>query len=111
MNEDINKRFLTNTDETGRFVVVSQVTGIKYYVEPIDRNRSESWGDIDVVTKKLTGSYGEKYTGSIKPEESLINEENGFVNISEIEGSPLCEIEKRDKEYERQMKLGTYKKP
>jgi hypothetical protein len=32
---DLDKRFLTNTDETGRFIVKSLVTGKKYYVEPI----------------------------------------------------------------------------
>lgn len=33
--DDLDKRFLTNTDETGRFIVKSLVTGKKYYVEPI----------------------------------------------------------------------------
>lgn len=108
--KDINKRFLTNTDETGRFVVKSMKTGILYYVEPIGTH-GETWGDIDPATKKFTGSYGLKYTGSISPEDTLITEENGFKNISEIEGSPLSEIERRDKIYEQQMKEGTYRKP
>jgi len=109
MDKNIEKRFLTNTDETGRFIVYSLKTHIKYFVEPIGNGYAEKWGDIDVATKKMTGSYGEKYTGSIKREESLITEDNGFVNIGEVEGSPFSEIEKRDKEYERQMKLGIYK--
>lgn len=33
--DDIKKRFLTNTDETGRFIVKSLTTGKTYYVEPI----------------------------------------------------------------------------
>lgn len=35
MKPDILKRFLTNTDETGRFVMKSRITGITYFVEPI----------------------------------------------------------------------------
>ena len=110
MDDDIKKRFLTNTDETGRFIVKSLTTGICYYVEPMG-TYGETWGDYDPATKTFTGNYGLKYTGSIKPEESLITEENGFKNIAEIEGSPLSEIDRRDKIYERQMKEGTYRKP
>ena len=108
MDNEIKKRFLTNTDETGRFVVKSFTTGISYYVEPIGDGHFEKWGDVDPSTKKMTGSYGEKYAGSIRKEESLITEDNGFVNISEVKGSPLSEIYERDKEYERQMKTGRY---
>ena len=32
---DLEKRFLKNTDDTGRFIYQSLVTGRKYYVEPI----------------------------------------------------------------------------
>lgn len=52
---DLDKRFLTNTDETGRFIVKSLVTGKKYYVEPIG----------NPATKKVEGDYGQKYTGCI----------------------------------------------
>lgn len=41
---DITKRFLTNTDETGRFIVKSLVTGRTYYVEPIGNGRPADWG-------------------------------------------------------------------
>lgn len=37
---DLEKRFLKNTDDTGRFIYQSLVTGRKYYVEPI--------GDIQI---------------------------------------------------------------
>lgn len=60
-------------------------------------------GDVDPATKKMTGSYGDKYTGSVRPEQSLITEENGFKNITTLKvgESPFDEIERRDKEYEK----------
>lgn len=35
MNPTVMKQFLTNTDETGRFIVTSKRTGKIYAVEPI----------------------------------------------------------------------------
>lgn len=55
---DLDKRFLTNTDETGRFIVKSLVTGKKYYVEPIGNGHPADWGDINPATKKVEGDYG-----------------------------------------------------
>ena len=57
--DDIKKRFLTNTDETGRFIVKSLTTGKTYYVEPVGNGHLDGWGDIDPATKKMTGNYGE----------------------------------------------------
>lgn len=111
MNDDIKKRFLTNTDETGRFVVKSLKTGICYYVECIGSKHSDVWGDYDPASKTFTGNYGNKYSGCVSPDESLITESNGFKNIVEVEGSPLSVINERDKMYEMQMKAGTYRKP
>ncbi len=48
---DLDKRFLTNTDETGRFIVKSLTTGKKYYIEPI--------GNGHPATKKVEGDYGQ----------------------------------------------------
>lgn len=102
MKTTIRKRFLTNRDETGRFIVISKSTGVTYYVEPIlGKNKSGSWGDFDPTTKKFQGSYGNKNIGAIKEEDSIINNQNGFKNIQLIEGSPLAEIFKRDKLYEQ----------
>lgn len=47
---DLEKRFLKNTDDTGRFIYQSLVTGRKYYVEPIGGH--SDWGDINPATKK-----------------------------------------------------------
>lgn len=33
---DLEKRFLKNTDDTGRFIYQSLVTGRKYYVETLE---------------------------------------------------------------------------
>jgi len=87
--KDVIKKFLVNRDETGREVVYYPETGKKYYVEyvePRTRAQQTNWGDVDPATKKVQGSYGDKYTGSIKAEDSLITKENGFENIVEGEG-------------------------
>lgn len=93
MNKEVLKKFVTNTDETGK----------KYFVEAIGSGYNGVWGDVDPATKKMTGSYGDKYTGSVRPEQSLITEENGFKNITTLKvgESPFDEIERRDKEYEK----------
>ena len=93
------KHFLTNRDETGRFIVRSLKTGRTYFVEPIEKSRPPSWGDLDPATKKRTGSYGKKYRGAVSESESMITELNGFSNISCVAGSPFSEIEKRDEAY------------
>jgi hypothetical protein len=108
MNEDIRKRFLINNDDTGRFLVTSTKTGKTYFVEAIDSDELTKWGDYDPATKKFqTENYGQKYKGSIKPEESMITEENGFTNIHTlgVGVSPLDYINRIDNEYyEKHMK-------
>ena len=78
---DLEKRFLKNTDDTGRFIYQSLVTGRKYYVEPIGGH--SDWGDINPATKKVEGDYGEKYKGSVSEKESMITPENG-INAAEL---------------------------
>lgn len=103
MKENILKRFLTQTEDSGRFVVKSKITGITYFVEPIDNGKPGIlWGDVDVVTKKMTGDYGNKRRGAVREEDSLITPENGFVKISTFKGSPLGEIDRRDRLYEEE---------
>lgn len=94
---DLDKRFLTNTDETGRFIVKSLTTGKKYYIEPIGNGRP--------ATKKVEGDYGQKYTGCVSEKESLITPENGFRLIETLEAgmSPLSVVYQRDLEYEKLM--------
>lgn len=101
---DLEKRFLKNTDDTGRFIYQSLVTGRKYYVEPIGGH--SDWGDINPATKEVEGDYGEKYKGSVSEKESMITPENGFVLIETLEPgvSPLSVIEERDKRYEQMAK-------
>lgn len=100
INPDILKNFLTNTDETGRFVVTSQRTGKTYYVEPIAGSKV-AWGDMDPATKKLSGSYGKKYTGAVEKSESVVKLENGFSKVHELEPgvSPLHAIDVIDAQY------------
>lgn len=101
--DDVTERFLTNTDETGRFIVKSLVTGKTYYVEPIGTGHPADWGDINPVTKEVEGNYGSKYTGCISEKDSLITKENGFKIIETLEAgvSPLSVIYQRDAEYEQ----------
>lgn len=93
------KGFLTNRDETGKFVVKSLRTGKVYFVEPIEHGRPAAWGDVDPASKKVTGSYGMKYAGAVSEKESMITEANGFSDIVTVQGSPFWEIEQRDKRY------------
>ena len=101
-----SKRFLRDSDNTGRFIVKSKITGKKYFVEVIGNTHTADLGDLDPATKKMTGSYGERYEGCIPEKESLITEENGFEKITTLSPgvSPFDEIEKRDKEYEAAMR-------
>ena len=79
MDATLRTRFLTNTDETGRFIVYSQRTGKTYCVEPIVTEKTMEWGSIDPATGNLMHKKGDgKYKGGIKPAESLITVENGF---------------------------------
>ena len=90
---DVRKDFLVNREETGREVVFYPETGKKYYIEYIEpRSWRTSWGDIDPASKTVTGSYGDKYRGAIKAEESVITKENGFEEIVEGGGSPYHTI-------------------
>ena len=101
-----SKRFLQDSDNTGRFIVKSKVTGKKYFVEVIGNIHSADWGDLDPATKKMTGSYGERYEGCIPEKDSLITEANGFEKITTLSAgvSPFDETERRDREYEASMR-------
>lgn len=105
MDNDFKKKFLFNRDETGRFIVKSIKTGKSYFVEVIDGDERTNWGDVDPVTKKITGSYGDKYKGSIRKEESMITKENGFDKIHTlgVGESPLDYINRIDDEYFEKM--------
>lgn len=107
MNNDFIKRFLTNTDETGRFIVVSQRTGRKYFIEPILTDRPMEFGSIDPATGKLMHKKGDgKYTGAVKPKESLITKENGFEKIHLLDKgtSPHHAIDVIDSKYPDKIK-------
>ena len=78
--------FMVNRDETGKLIVdMYDGTNQSYLVEFIGNGYSD-WGDIDPATKKVTGSYGAKYTGSVKPNESVLVPENGYNDSPEIKG-------------------------
>lgn len=97
----LTKRFLTNRDETGRFIVKSTKTGRTYFVEPLDDGERTEWGDYNPITKGFeTSNYG-KYKGSVSPHESMITEGNGFENIRTLAPgeSPLDYINRIDDEY------------
>ena len=101
VDEEIRKKFLFNTDDTGRMIVKSLNTGKSYYIEPIDDGNRTDWGDLNPATKKLEGDYGSKYRGAVKRSESLITEENGFENVVELAPgvSPIDYINRIDEKY------------
>lgn len=84
IDEKFRKKFLTDTDSSGRFIVKSIKTGRTYYVEPIDDGNRSEWGDLNPATKKIEGDYGSRYKGSVKRSESLISTENGFDKVTEL---------------------------
>jgi hypothetical protein len=78
--------------DTGRFWVVKN--GRKFLVEPIGPERPADWGSVDPATGQLMNKKGHgKHVGAIDKSESWITPENGFINIAEINGSPLSHIE------------------
>jgi hypothetical protein len=104
MKPEVVTKFLSHTDETGRFIVTSQRTGRSYFVEPIGDPHRE-WGSIDPAAGsngKLMHKKGDgKYRGSIDEEDSLITTDNGFVKIHMLEPgmSPHAYIDHLDAQY------------
>lgn len=101
MDSKVRTQFLTNTDETGRFIYSSMRTGRSYYVEPVGDVRTK-WGSIDPATGNLMNKKGhDKYRGSVDAKDSLITEANGFKNIRMLDKgvSPLAAIEAIDASY------------
>lgn len=95
------KRFLINSEDTGRFIVTSMKTKKQYFVEPQGDSHIE-WGSIDQSSGKLNVKKGwKKNKGSTDKEDSLITNKNGFKNITTLDKgeSPLAYIEKIDNEY------------
>lgn len=98
----MEKRFLTNTDETGRFIVHSTRTGRKYFVEPIGPDRAANWGSINPATGEFMNKKGfGKHVGAVDEEESLITKENGFEKIHNLGRgeSPMSYITMLDDKY------------
>ena len=95
------EKFLTKTDDTGRFIVQSTRTGRSYFVEPQGDPHIE-WGSVDQSTGKLNVKKGwKKNKGSTDKEDSLITKENGFENICTLKAgmSPIKYIEEVDSKY------------
>jgi hypothetical protein len=99
MDAEFTKRFLTDTESTGRHIVKSFRTGKVYYIEPIGNVRT-NFGDINTATKEVEGSYGQKYKGSVDKSESIVTEEN-FDKVHElgVGESPYSAIDRIDAQY------------
>ena len=102
ITQELHEKFMTHTEESGRFIVTSQRTGRTYYVEPIGDPRIE-WGSVDPSNpKKLMHKKGDgKHQGSVHPKESLVTEENGFTKVTTLDKgtSPLAAIDFIDAKY------------
>lgn len=102
ISDKVKSAFLQNTDETGRFIYISERTGRSYFVEPIVTEQTPKWGSIDPATGNLMHKKGDgKYTGGVKPAESVITLENGFDKVHELGHgtSPLSAIDVIDAAY------------
>jgi len=97
---ELRKKFFEETEHTGRHKVVSFRTGKEYFVEVLG-NAHVKWGDLNPATGKVEGNYGSKYQGSVDAKDSMISEENGFINVKEFKPgqSPYAYIEKLDAQY------------
>jgi hypothetical protein len=100
-NADFLQKFLTDRDDTGRYIVTSYRTGKKYFVEPIENGHPLGWGDVNPASGKVEGDYGHKNRGGIKEKDSMITKENGFEDIrySGVGGSPMSVIDEMDSKY------------
>lgn len=104
MTPEFRAKFLTKTDDTGRFIVYSQRTGKTYYVEPIEGAHTPEWGSVDPATGKLMHKKGDgKHRGGIRAAESLITPENGFlpekITMLDVGVSPHLAIDAMDAKY------------
>ena len=96
---DFIKRFLTNRDDSGRYIIKSFKTGRVYCVEPIGSNKPADWGSYNPSTGNIENKKGfDKHRGAIDEKDSMITEENGFKNIeySGVGCSPFSVIERMD---------------
>lgn len=103
MKKEVISKFFEEVDETGRHMVVSLTTGVRYFVEPIGDGRGGDWGSENPATKEIEHKKGDgKFTGSVTLNESLVTEENGFKEVKLLDPgeSPMSEIERRDKIHE-----------
>lgn len=99
--KEVLKNFLVNSNETGKHIVHSYRTGKKYFIEALGDGRGGDWGSYNPGTGNIEHKKGDgKFTGSIREEDSVITEENGFKNIEIIKGgSPYYIIEQMDAKY------------
>lgn len=99
---EFRQRFLTDRDESGRFIVHSTRTGKTYFIEPIGTDRPADWGSYNPSTGNVENKKGfDKFRGSIDEKDSLIKKENGFEDIrySGVGGSPFSVIDEMDSKY------------
>jgi len=98
--KNLDQKFLVNTEDTGRFIVISKRTGRKYFVEAIGDPHIQ-WGSVDAASGKLNTKKGwKRFRGSIDKEDSLITKDS-FDKIHSLTPgeSPLVYIDKLDAKY------------
>lgn len=102
MTKEFKDKFLSKTDESGRFIVTSKRTGRSYYVESFGPDRPANWGSYNPSTGDIENKKGfDKFRGSIDEKDSMISIENGFEKVHETgKGeSPFSLIEELDSQY------------
>jgi len=99
---EFRKQFFEKRDHTGRYMIVSYRTGVKYYIEPIGSDRPADWGSYNPGTGNMENKKGfDKHPGGVSEKESLIVEGKIFKKIyySGIGTSPEGLITQRDAQY------------
>lgn len=99
--KNLEHRFLVNTENTGRFIVISKRTGRKYFVEAVGDPHIQ-WGSVDVASGTMNTKKGwKRFRGSIDEMDSLVTQDN-FDKVHSLSAgeSPLKYIDELDAKYE-----------
>lgn len=82
--EEFKSRFLTDTDDTGRFTVTSARTGRTDFVEPIGSDRPADWGSVNPGEKDLMVKNGRRTAAPSTPRIPCSPERTGSARLSRL---------------------------
>lgn len=102
INKNVMKDMKKRRDEIiAKWEAYGLLDGLKGYIKPEIAKLYECCKVSKI--EKVSGTYGDKFTDSIKAEDSLITKENGFENIVEGQGgSPYDTINKMHEKWKKE---------